>query len=164
MVEEVSRPADGKLGRSGETKADGLAIAHGAQAKTPGLDVDAVIPEAGLNGGDGDVYGTGDVEGDPVVAGSCVRRVHGLAVDGDRKGSGFELRRDGRGLHAGSGIRRYRKRENHSKQTAKTRQETMLRRESGDQTTLAPRASDLTQILKNPIYGRIHFCQFWFFL
>ena len=46
VIEEVAWAGDGELGRSRKLEANGLAVALGAEAETPGLDVDAAIPEA----------------------------------------------------------------------------------------------------------------------
>jgi hypothetical protein len=83
VVEEVAGPRDGKLGWRSEMKTDRVAFSRGADAETPGLDIDAAIPEAGLCGSDGDVDGAGDVEGNPIVAGGGVGYVDGLAANCD---------------------------------------------------------------------------------
>ena len=121
-------------------KADGLAFTRWADAETPGLDIDAAIPEAGLGRCDGDVDGGGNVEADPVIAGGGVGHVDGLPLHSDREVCGLQFRRDRRSLDAGGSMEGNGKRENGAKERAKYRQETRPQRENGNETTLAPRA------------------------
>ncbi len=61
-LRKSSRPRDGELGRPVNPEADGLPVARGVQAEAPGLDVDAMVPEAGLGRGNADFSGADDVE------------------------------------------------------------------------------------------------------
>jgi hypothetical protein len=65
---------------------------------------------------------------------------HRLAVHRDGEGRGTHLRGDGRGLHTGSSMGGSGKSEKGNEKRTKTRQETVLRQESGSKTTLAPGA------------------------
>jgi len=119
-------------------KADRVALSCGSDAETPGLDIDAAIPESGFGCGDGYVDGGGDVEADPVVAGGGMGYINGAAINSDREGCGLQFRRDRRSLNAGGSMEGNGKRENSDKERAKYLQEARPQQESGNETTLAP--------------------------
>lgn len=127
-------------------EADGPAVTGGTDAEAPGFDVDAAVPEAGLGGGDGDIDGAGDVEGDPVVTSSSMSHIDRLAVDGYGEGRGAHLRWDGRGLYAGGWKGGGGKHEKRNGKPTRNRQEVGPRRESGNGITLAPEAGEVVSL------------------
>jgi hypothetical protein len=64
--------------------------------------------------------------------------IDGLTVDGDGEGGGTHFWRDGCGLNAGGCVCGDGKREKANEERAKNRQEARPRRESENETTLAP--------------------------
>jgi len=126
VIEKIARAGDRELLRPGDFEPDSLAVAHGADAKPPWLDVDTFIPEAGLLGGDGDGYRAGNVEVDEVVAGGGVSYVDGLVIHSDGKGCGAQLRRNGDGLNPRSGEDDAREREYSRQEDTRSTQEAKI--------------------------------------
>ena len=81
-----------------------MAVARGVQAEPPGLDIDSMIPEAGLSGGDCDLRRADDVEVCKLVVGGGVSYVDAAAVDGDSEEVRAHLVGDGRGIKARGGV------------------------------------------------------------
>ena len=126
VIEKIARAGDRELLRPGDFEPDSLAVAHGADAKPPWLDVDTFIPEAGLVGGDGDGYRAGNIEVDEVVAGGGVSYVDGLVIHSDGKGCGAQLRRNGDGLNPRSGEDDAREREYSRQEHTRSTQEAKI--------------------------------------
>jgi hypothetical protein len=77
-----------------------------------------------------------------------VRRVHRLPIHGDGESGRLHLLGNWRSEHASCGVSDSGKREKGNKEPAKTRQEMRLRRQSGEQTTLAPGAGARPRCLR----------------
>ena len=138
VVKKVARPRDGKLGRPGQFETDGLTLPDGANAKTPRLDIDAAIPESGLDCGDLHGDRAGDVETGKLITCRGMCHVHRLAIHRNREGRGTHLRGNRHGLNARGGKGGASKRKQDHEQRAKTRQEKGPRRKNEDETTVAP--------------------------
>src|SRR5580698_1465401 len=131
-------------------KADRIALQRWPDTETPGLDVDAAVPEARLGRGDGNVDGTGDVEGDPVIAGGGVGYVNWLVVDGHSESGRLELRRNRRGLNAGGSVSGQGQNENENERGRKAQQmQTGPRRDKcGNEITLSATAAKFPAALR----------------
>ena len=86
VVEKVAGAGNGELGGSSELEPNGGTLPDWAQAKPPGLKVDAFVPE--VWDGCGDLHGdrAGDIEADEFIAGGRMRYFNGVSVDFDCEG------------------------------------------------------------------------------
>ncbi len=83
VVQEIARPRDGEFDGVFNLELDGPSVARGTNPEAPGLNIDAIVPEAVFVGGDGEAEAGGGLDVDVVIAGGGVGYVDGLAVDLD---------------------------------------------------------------------------------
>jgi len=113
-------------------EADSLFRPNWPDSQAPRLDIDAVIPETGLARGDGDVYGTGDVERGPMKTSCGMSYVDLLAVDGDGEGGRLQLFGNRRCLYARGRVGGDGEREEANQKRAKNQQEPRPQLENGN--------------------------------